>query len=233
MKERAAMPQKQSMSDQVLHRLREDIVNCVYKPGEIITETEVAQRYGSSKTPAREALSTLCLEEYLQKFPRKGYLIKSISLSDLQSLFQFRCILECASASLAAQHASEAEIRLLQSICSQIERFEDRTAGITVGQHDAGNASFHMQIARMSRNPYLISATANILNQMRRALTMDLMTTDTSGAFKGHPHIVQAIQEHNPAAAEEAMRLHIGTTQDRIYLQNSQFFRSAGEFTSV
>ena len=62
------MPQKQSMSDQVLYRLREDIVNCVYKPGEIITETEVAQRYGSSKTPAREALSTLCLEEYLQKF---------------------------------------------------------------------------------------------------------------------------------------------------------------------
>ena len=89
-----------------------------------------------------------------------------------------------------------------------------------------------MQIARMSRNPYLISATANILNQMRRALTMDLMTTDTSGAFKGHPHIVQAIQEHNPAAAEEAMRLHIGMTQDRIYLQNSQFFRSAGEFIS-
>ncbi|PWM26596.1 MAG: GntR family transcriptional regulator [Oscillospiraceae bacterium] len=218
------MPQKQSMSDQVLTQLREDLLNCVYKPGEIITETEVAQRYGSSKTPAREALGALCMEDFLLKFPRKGYLVKSISLSDIQSLFQFRGILECSGVALAARLATEEEIHLLRSICEEIEQFENRCAEGMAQQHDAGNFAFHMQIARMTHNPYLVTATANILNQMRRALTMDLLVSDASGAFEEHPHIVAAIEAHDPAAAEEAMCRHLNITQNRIYLQN--FHRS-------
>lgn len=141
MKERAAMPQKQSMSDQVLHRLREGIVNCVYKPGEIITETEVAQRYGSSKTPAREALSTLCLEEYLQKFPRKGYLVKASpsrifkACSNSAAFWNALPLLSLRACLRGGNPAAPVHLR-------QIERFEDRTAGITAGQHDAATPHF-------------------------------------------------------------------------------------------
>lgn len=218
------MGQKQSISECVLHNLREDIINCVYKPGEIITETEVAQAYGSSKTPAREALATLCIEGYLRKFPRKGYLVKMISLSNLQSLFQFRCIIESASAELAATHATEADIRVLKKIEEQIETYknEDTMAG-HVQQHDTSNETFHMQIARMSYNPYLISTTANILRQLRRALMLDLMSPESEKAFEGHPDIIQAIELKKPQEAKQAMILHINEAQDRIYIQNFQY----------
>ncbi len=218
------MGQKQSISECVLHSLREDIINCAYKPGEIITETEVAQAYGTSKTPAREALATLCIEGYLHKFPRKGYLVKMISLPNLQSLFQFRCIIESASAEWAAIHATESDIRILKDIEDQIETYrkEDDIAG-TIKRHDTSNETFHMQIAKMSYNPYLISTTANILRQLRRALMLDLMSPESENAFKGHPEIIHAIESKKPQEAKQAMILHINAAQNRVYIQNFQY----------
>lgn len=218
------MGQKQSISEEVLHSLREDIINCTYKPGAIITETEVALAYGTSKTPAREALAALCMEGYLRKFPRKGYLVKMISFSNLQSLFQFRSIIESASAEWAAIHATEADIKTLKEIEEQIEiyRNEDHMSG-TVKPHDTSNETFHMQIARMSYNPYLISTTGNILRQMRRALMLDLMSPENENAFEGHPDIIRAIEAKEPEAARQAMIAHINAAQQRIYIQNFQY----------
>ena len=91
----------------VLEALREDIINWVYEENDMITEAEISEKFGVSKTPSREALNYLCMEGFLDKIPNKGYLVRGLSVAELQSLFQFRGILEKASAELAIQYAGK------------------------------------------------------------------------------------------------------------------------------
>ena len=108
------MTKKQSMTEKVLQELRNDIINWNYEENDMITEAEVSQKFGVSKTPSREALNYLCMEGFLEKIPNKGYLVKGVSVTELQSLFQFRGVLEKASAEMAIQYATDEELRFLK-----------------------------------------------------------------------------------------------------------------------
>lgn len=87
------MAKRQSMTERVLQELRNDIINWNYEENDMITEAEISEKFGVSKTPSREALNYLCMEGFLEKIPNKGYLVKGISVTELQSLFQFRGVL--------------------------------------------------------------------------------------------------------------------------------------------
>lgn len=73
---RLEMAKKQSMTERVLNELRNDIINWNYNENDMITEAEISQKFGVSKTPSREALNYLCMEGFLEKIPNKGYLVK-------------------------------------------------------------------------------------------------------------------------------------------------------------
>ncbi len=80
------MAKRQSMTEKVLEALREDIINGVYEENDMITEAEISEKFGVSKTPSREALNYLCMEGFLDKIPNKGYLFRGLSVAELQSL---------------------------------------------------------------------------------------------------------------------------------------------------
>ena len=63
------MAKRQSMTEKVLEALREDIINGVYEENDMITEAEISEKFGVSKTPSREALNYLCMEGFLDKIP--------------------------------------------------------------------------------------------------------------------------------------------------------------------
>ena len=73
------MAKRQSMTEKVLEALREDIINWVYEENDMITEAEISEKFGVSKTPSREALNYLCMEGFLDKIPNKGYLVRGRS----------------------------------------------------------------------------------------------------------------------------------------------------------
>ena len=87
------MAKRQSMTERVLQELRNDIINWNYEENDMITEAEISEKFGVSKTPSREALNYLCMEGFLEKIPNKGYLVKGVSVTELQSLFQFRGVM--------------------------------------------------------------------------------------------------------------------------------------------
>lgn len=127
------MAKRQSMTERVLQELRNDIINWNYEENDMITEAEVSQKFGVSKTPSREALNYLCMEGFLEKIPNKGYLVKGISVTELQSLFQFRGILEKASAEMAIQYATDEELKFLKDYTEeQIAKIEGSTYRSTV-----------------------------------------------------------------------------------------------------
>ena len=175
------MAKRQSMTEKVLEALREDIINWVYEENDMITEAEISEKFGVSKTPSREALNYLCMEGFLDKIPNKGYLVRGLSVAELQSLFQFRGILEKASAELAIQYAGKEELTHLEvEVHKQIAAMKEGT----YRQYSDMNMQFHMSVAYLSRNPYLISTLEGTLNKLRRVLVRDWKSADAVGAME-------------------------------------------------
>ena len=184
------MTKRQSMTERVLQELRNDIINWNYEENDMITEAEVSQKFGVSKTPSREALNYLCMEGFLEKIPNKGYLVKGISVTELQSLFQFRGILEKASAEMAIQYATDEELKFLKDYTEeQIAKIE----GSTYQEYSEMNMQFHMSVAYLSRNPYLMSSLESILNKLRRVLVKDWKSSEAKSLMEEHLELVSAL----------------------------------------
>ena len=194
------------MTSAVLEALRNDINNCIYESGQFVTEAEISQKFNVSKTPAREALNYLCQEGLLDKIPRKGYIVKSLSLAEVLNLFQFRNVLERASVELAVRYASDQELQAL----SELARAElDPAAEDIARQYHDLNNNFHISVAKLSRNPYLINALQNVLNLLRRDLFMDMRRNSLEKALEAHVLVAQAMIDRD---LERALRV----TTDQI-----------------
>lgn len=195
-----------SMTNAVLEALRNDINNCIYESGQFVTEAEISQKFNVSKTPAREALNYLCQEGLLDKIPRKGYIVKSLSLAEVQNLFQFRNILERASVELAVRYASEQELQTLSELARA--KLDPAAEDFARQYHDLNN-NFHMSVAKLSRNPYLINALQNVLNLLRRDLFTDMRRNSLEKALEAHVLVAQAMIDRD---LERALRI----TTDQI-----------------
>lgn len=195
-----------SMTNAVLEALRNDINNCIYESGQFVTEAEISQKFNVSKTPAREALNYLFQEGLLDKIPRKGYIVKSLSLAEVQNLFQFRNILERASVELAVRYASEQELQTLSELARA--KLDPAAEDIARQYHDLNN-NFHISVAKLSRNPYLINALQNVLNLLRRDLFTDMRRNSLEKALEAHVLVAQAMIDRD---LERALRI----TTDQI-----------------
>jgi len=205
--------------ENIYSQLKEDIINLEYKQGIIIGEKELATKYGVSKTPIREALNRLCLEGYIEKFPNKGYMIKGFTVKDLQDIFQYRSILECAAIEFTISYASNQEINLLRKATDlQDTELGDDKARV----YSDINHKFHLAIAYLSKNPYLSNELENILNQTKRILLLDVRSYDIDRLTKSHLDIIDAIEKRDSEAAKALIKSHIYDAQLRIYMkQNS------------
>lgn len=187
------MAKRQSMTEKVLEALREDIINWVYEENDMITEAEISEKFGVSKTPSREALNYLCMEGFLDKIPNKGYLVRGLSVAELQSLFQFPGeSWKRPPQRLAIQYAGKEELAHLEAeVHKQIAAMKEGT----YRQYSDMNMQFHMSVAYLSRNPYLISTLEGTLNKLRRVLVRDWKSADAVGAMEAHLELVEALKE--------------------------------------
>ena len=92
-----------SLSDQAYDAIRSAILICALAPGEAISESTLASRYGVGKAPVRAALSRLRQEGLVSASPRRSYVVAPITLRDVQELYALRLILEPATARRAPE----------------------------------------------------------------------------------------------------------------------------------
>ncbi|GAA6200549.1 GntR family transcriptional regulator [Aquicoccus sp. SU-CL01552] len=176
----------------------------VYRPGDRLVESELAERFGMSRTPIREALQRLETQSLLERDGR-SLIVASLDHNQMAELYVVRRELEGLAAGLAARHATEEEIRVLREMVKD----DDALVGDPVALARA-NRRFHKQIHLASHNRYLVQQ----LDLVHR--TMALMAT-TSLAAEGrgeiaqneHAGIVAAIAARDEAAADKALREHI------------------------
>lgn len=187
-----------SIADKVLENVRLDIINSVYEPDQLIIESDISKHYNVSKTPVREALINLCNEGLLEKIPYKGYFVKSINIRDMRCLFEFRRIIECAVIELIMDKLTEAQLGVLDKLASIKIDVDDPDL---LNKYNQVNRDFHIALAKMTENPYIVSTYEGIINRLRRVLIMDLKKTDINDLLETHLLIVDALKRKDLKAA--------------------------------
>ncbi|CAG4919357.1 unnamed protein product [Acidocella sp. C78] len=174
-------------------------------PGARLREAELAQRFGISRTPVREALKRLEHQGLVVHTPHQGATVATLSDVQMSELYEMRAVLEGAAARMAAQHAAESDIALLAALIERDAALIGSPADLALN-----NRLFHRQILTASRNRYL----HDMLESLRLSLAL---LGGTSLAVAGraaksveeHRAILDRIAARDPDGAEAASRDHI------------------------
>ena len=206
---------RDTLSEKVYKAFKRDIIHGVYQPGEPLTEKVLAKRYKGSRTPVRESALRLQQERLLRIVPNRGYFVSQITLQELNEIYEYRIAVECAAAELAAMKGGDPELlaRLIE-LANTSYRTDSRESYV---QFIEADTSFHLGIARLSRNQMLVRAVNEARSQMERIMyaAIDIHYYGEVPA-REHQEIVKAIQEHNPELARKRMYDHISQSKDKV-----------------
>lgn len=176
----------------------------IYRPGDRLVESELADRFGVSRTPVREALQRLETQAMLTRDGR-SLIVSSLDHNQMAELYEVRAELEGLAAKLAAKHASVEEIKVLYSMIAEDRKYLGSPRELSVA-----NRRFHRQIHLASRNRYLVQQLEMVHRSMA-LLAETSLAADGRGemALAEHLAIVQAIEKGDAAAAEHRLKEHL------------------------
>ncbi|MEJ8570493.1 GntR family transcriptional regulator [Microbaculum marinum] len=191
-------------SDQAFSQIHHAIVRCELAPGETITEASLAERFGLKRAAARAAVDRLSVMGLLAPVRRRGYLVKPITLRDVNDLYQLREVIESAAVRLAAGHVNEDHLRRLARVC---------TAGYEPGDPESiarflqANTEFHLVIASAAGNERMVNVLAQILNEMERLFHFGLPRRDRTAELRErHQAMIDALAAGDADTAERINR---------------------------
>lgn len=198
----------QLVRELVYDHLHHEILTGALVPGHWLKEQDVAERLGVSRTPIREAVMRLAQEGLLEAFPNYGVRVRTLTAKDGLDAYAVREVLEGMAARLCAERRDpDVARRIFEAlvIMEEAARNGDHSAQIKA---DTG---FHTTIAECSDNVMLVEALRALGGKVTqiKVVTRDQNSTELS--FAQHRAIHEAIEEHQPDAAEAAMRMHIQT----------------------
>ena len=150
----------QPLRDKVVAELRRRIIDCDYPPGHRLTEDRLADDFGVSRNPVREAIRVLEREGFLVALPRRGAVVASISASDVENIFDVRLSLEVLAAQLAAQRADPEGRTTLKGLVAEA------AAASSGAELSALNTAFHGEICRMSGNSLLVGIMESLHDRL-------------------------------------------------------------------
>ncbi|KGM48055.1 GntR family transcriptional regulator [Pseudooceanicola atlanticus] len=175
-----------------------------FKPGDRLVESELAERFGMSRTPIREALQRLETQSLLTRDGR-SLIVSSLDHNQLAELYVVRTELEALAARLAARHATDEEMRVLRDMVEA-----DRAHLGDPSALARANRRFHKQIHLASHNRFLVQQLDMVHRSMALMASTSLAAVGRDEvALAEHDAIVRAIEARDEDKAGQALRDHI------------------------
>ena len=206
-----------ALYQEVAERLRQRIFSHELPSGAWVDEQALADQYGISRTPLREALKVLAAEGLVTLKPRKGCYVTEISDRDLDEIFSVMALLEGQCAREAASRADHVAIKELEHIHNKLE--------LAARNHDIdgffeANQAFHRAVQTLADNRWLLNTIADLRKVIKLSRHHSLFSEGRlEQSLSEHREILVAIVEHKTDAAEKLMRDHIASGRaalDRI-----------------
>lgn len=202
------------LGEVVFDYLRNAILNGELKPGERLMEIALAEQLGVSRTPVREAIRKLELENFVEMIPRKGAYVAELKAKDILDILEIRALLEGFAAASAAEKMTDDEVKLLTST---VEKFEKAvTKQDRQGMIDHDNR-FHDLIFQATRNNKLIDIVNSLQDQFQRFRVIYFNEFDDFNDLQsGHREIYDAILKHDKSIARSQAEEHIFMVKDSV-----------------
>ncbi len=204
----------ETLTNQVYRQVKQSILTCKLKPGQVINESDLIQQYEVSKTPVREALKLLTQEKLVRSVPGACYLVTPVTIQDVQEIWDLRAILEEATATRAARDITPAQLAELEALVGEVFPLK----GVEDLEHWYDmNKAFHLAMADISRNGRLTQALRNVLEEADRFLLMDpFMPEDTEAWVNQHRRIIAALRQQDGRLATAVTMEDMAKSQPRI-----------------
>lgn len=193
-----------ALYEEVAELLRQRIFRRELEPGSWIDEVKIAQEYGISRTPLREALKVLAAEGLVTMKVRRGAYVTEVSEQDLAEVYHLLSLLESDAAAVVAQQATDGQLRELQELHKQLES--------AVKQRDkffALNERFHMRLLEIAGNRWRNQMVADLRKVMKLHRHNSLLKSGRiEESLAEHRQVMQALEKRSPSAAMQKMQQH-------------------------
>ncbi|WP_158083189.1 GntR family transcriptional regulator [Streptomyces antioxidans] len=208
-----------SMAQQAYASLKRDIIRCRLRPGDVIIEAWLAERYGMSKTPVREAINALRREGLVVVVPRRGTFVKPTDLGDLQDTYRLRRLLEPEAAVLASQRAGAEDLDRLDALSAA-------TVAADASRPDLNEANrlLHVAIAEVARVSLMIPMINTLHEEIERFLNLRGELGRPPYVSVNHGRLVEAIRRGSDRSGSEEEIRQIaldGIERSRQYMLNT------------
>lgn len=195
---------KGSNSGNVYSELRRDILEMKLAPGSLLDELDIARRFGTSRSPVREAIIRLTAEGLAQSLKNRGATVSTFDIESLPAYFDAQALLYRLTARLAAQNGGVAAAAQLRSIQDDLDA--------AIAKKDpygviAFNRAFHLKIAEISGNRWYHDWLAQVLDQGQRIMRLYTRALDEvvpTDQLSWHRAIIDAVRDRNADAADVA-----------------------------
>lgn len=204
---RKARSNKEGEVDRVYRLLKNWILEGRLRPGEFLSEVDLARQCSTSRTPIREAFNLLSKENWVTRIRHKGHMIPLISIREVVEMYEFRKVLECHAAERAATSANPDEVAGLRGIIANEEQDVDLQKFVK------SNDAFHIRLSELARNKYILEQLKLALQHVHR---LDVLSSQRDTERIYHAEIMHAIETRQSAEASRAMARHVDTARDRM-----------------
>ena len=179
-----------------------------------LDERRLAQDFGISRTPVREAMAQLEREGFVRSVPRRGIYVVRKTRRDVIEMITAWAALESMAARLITENADEEEIASLRQMFAT---FENGRLHASLDEYSEVNIEFHQAIICMSHNRVLIDLAENLFTHMRMIRRKTIVERDRADrSIRDHMHIIEALETRDTARAEELVRSHALGLADHV-----------------
>ena len=206
-----------SLREQAYSAIKRLIITCELRPGEILSEPALSSQLDIGRTPIRQAIDRLLGDGLVEVMPRKGTIVKPVSLDEIFNIIDVRVVNETFCVRVAAAQAGpDVALQLKRNLDAMLAAAHQREIETIAGL----DQQFHALIAGSVRNPVMSDLLRNLHERSARMWFISLSANEQHLRIcDEHAAIVDGIAKQDPDLAEQAMRAHIQSFRANITRQ--------------
>jgi GntR family transcriptional regulator, rspAB operon transcriptional repressor len=201
------MSRNDLLKNQAYTEIKALLLEGIYKPGEFLSERQLAERLGMSSTPVRAALERLTFETFVNVYPRQGILVRDLSLQEIKDHYEIRIALETFVVSQIAGRLTDDQIAALESILEEQRQQLDSGSARHYMQFDA---AFHLKLCEILGNREIVRMMLHQRDKLYRIVLqlLERGLRNMRSSYEEHVGILEALKLGDGQLAAERMRMH-------------------------
>lgn len=224
-----ALQRRKTTPDHIADALREAIFAGVFEDGEELNQVELAEHFGVSRVPLREAMRQLQAEGLISVEAHRRAIVTGLTPDTLVEMFDLRNLLESYLLELAIPNIGKTELEQLREICDDMEVTSDHVEWLTL------NREFHRNLYRPAGRAFTLSLVGQLTGKAQRYLSLwsaGKGIDRVDDANREHRKILAAVKTGDGDTAVEVLKTHVSHTRERVeamFAARSEEERPSGE----